>query len=93
LGGWELLRQVHQEGHFDSNKILLARSLVEKQLCKNPGKRLFSRGFLCRGILKQTRQNNLKYWLDPVKSGVQVLNGKQFYEGENLCDAFTNLSE
>ncbi|HSH19974.1 MAG TPA: T9SS type A sorting domain-containing protein, partial [Draconibacterium sp.] len=32
------------------------------------------------------------YWLDPLKSGVQTLDGKQFNEGEELCMAFTNLN-
>ena len=35
----------------------------------------------------------VKYWLDPIQSGVSSLDGKQFNEGENLCDAFTNLND
>jgi hypothetical protein len=35
----------------------------------------------------------LKYWLDPLKSGAKVLEGKQFNASENLCGAFTNLND
>lgn len=33
----------------------------------------------------------LKYWLDPLKTGAMSLNGKFFYEDEDRCKAFTNL--
>lgn len=35
----------------------------------------------------------VKYWLDPINSGVSYLNGRNFNTGENLCDAFTNLND
>jgi hypothetical protein len=42
---------------------------------------------------KPDSTKQLKYWLDPTKSGVKVLEGRQFYEGEELCGAFTNLND
>ncbi|MBK6284312.1 MAG: T9SS type A sorting domain-containing protein [Draconibacterium sp.] len=41
-------------------------------------------------VIQFTKQ--LKYWLDPLKTGAEVLNGVQFNEGENLCAAFSNLT-
>ncbi len=35
----------------------------------------------------------VKYWLDPINSGNPVLKGKQFNEGDDLCAAFTNLTD
>ncbi len=35
----------------------------------------------------------LKHWLDPQKIGDETLDGLEIYEGEDICDAFTNLME
>lgn len=35
----------------------------------------------------------VKYWLDPLNQLAASLDGKQFYENENLCKAFTNLND
>ncbi|MDD4107250.1 MAG: T9SS type A sorting domain-containing protein [Prolixibacteraceae bacterium] len=35
----------------------------------------------------------LKYWLDPLNSGVKLLRGKRFYQNEKLCLPFTNLTD
>lgn len=35
----------------------------------------------------------VKHWLDPLNLGVSSLSGRQYYDGENLCKAFTNLDD
>lgn len=60
--------------------------------CKNPVNDYFSR-FSLFWDYRADSTKQLKYWLDPVKSGVQALAGKQFYKGENLCGAFSNLKD
>ncbi|WP_340113215.1 T9SS type A sorting domain-containing protein [Maribellus mangrovi] len=35
----------------------------------------------------------VKYWLDPLKSGVIELPGREYYSNKNLCKAFTNLND
>jgi len=35
--------------------------------------------------------SQLKYWLDPAKTGATSMDGNRFYEGEELCRAYTNL--
>ena len=42
---------------------------------------------------KSDSARQVKYWLDPINSGISYIDGKQFYTGENLCDAFTNLND
>ncbi len=35
----------------------------------------------------------LRYWLDPLKTGKLRLSGKRFYSGEEFCMAFTHLDD
>ena len=35
----------------------------------------------------------LKHWLDPLNQMAPYLEGRNFYEDENLCKAFTNLTD
>jgi hypothetical protein len=35
----------------------------------------------------------LKYWLDPLNSGVKQIDGRRFNVAEDLCLAFTNLND
>lgn len=77
---------------FDANKNVIGTLTGGEATCKNPVNDYFNR-FTLSWDYKVDSTKQLKYWLDPVKSGVQILNGKQFYTGENLCGAFTNLSD
>jgi hypothetical protein len=77
---------------FDTNKNVIGTLTGGEATCKNPVNDYFNRFALCWDYRADSAKQ-LKYWLDPVKSGVQVLNGKQFYEDENLCGAFTNLND
>jgi hypothetical protein len=42
---------------------------------------------------KSDSSQQLKCWLDPLNSNAESLQGKQFYEHEELCGAFTNLND
>jgi hypothetical protein len=77
---------------FDSNKKVIGTLTGGEATCKNPVNDYFER-FSMSWDDKTDSAKQLKYWLDPLKTGVQVLDGKQFYEAENLCGAFTNLND
>ena len=77
---------------FDVNKNVIGTLTGGEATCKNPIYDYFERFFNAWDLRADTTKQ-LKYWLDPLKLGVQSLNGKQFNEGENLCGAFTNLSD
>jgi lysyl endopeptidase len=42
---------------------------------------------------KADSSKQLKSWLDPVNQGIAKLQGKRFFTSENLCLAFTNLTD
>ncbi len=75
---------------FNQNKKVVGTLTGGVAVCKNPVNDYFSR-FALAWDYKPDSARQLKYWLDPVKSGVKVLEGKQFNKAENLCGAFTNL--
>jgi hypothetical protein len=60
--------------------------------CSNPVRDYFSR-FDMAWDFKNDSTKQLKYWLDPLSSGLNKLDGKRFDENENLCQTFTNLDE
>lgn len=59
--------------------------------CGNPVRDYFER-FHISWDYKSDSSQQLKYWLDPIKSNVQFISGKQFYSEQEYCDAFTNLN-
>lgn len=77
---------------FDANKNVLGTLTGGEATCNNPVNDYFSRIALSWDYRSDSTKQ-LKYWLDPLKSGVQSLAGKQFYQGEELCGAFTNLND
>lgn len=58
--------------------------------CDNPTRDYFAR-FALLWDLRADSSKQLKYWLDPLNTNAEILNGKQFYEGKELCGSFTNL--
>ncbi len=77
---------------FDENKNVVGTLTGGRATCQNPIYDYYERFSLSWDFRADTSKQ-LKYWLDPQNSGVQVLNGKQFNEGENLCATFTNLND
>ncbi len=60
--------------------------------CRDPVKDYFAR-FDLAWDYQADSSKQLKHWLDPVKSGQMQLDGANFNADENLCGAFTNLSD
>ncbi|MCF6356228.1 MAG: T9SS type A sorting domain-containing protein [Draconibacterium sp.] len=77
---------------FDKNKNLIGTLTGGQAACGNPINDYFER-FALSWDYRSEDTLQLKHWLDPLDSNVQTLNGKQFYEGEDICGAFTNLDD
>lgn len=77
---------------FNQNKHLIGTLTGGQAVCGNPVNDYFAR-FNMAWDYRADSTKQLKYWLDPLKSGAQILEGKQFYQGKELCGAFTNLSD
>ena len=60
--------------------------------CSNPVNDYYSR-FDMAWNYKPDSAQQLKYWLDPNLTNAIVQPGRRFYEGDNLCMAFTNLED
>jgi len=76
---------------FDTDKNVIGTLTGGEATCKSPVYDYFER-FSNAWDHRSDTTKQLKYWLDPLKTGVEVLNGVQFNEGENLCGAFSNLT-
>jgi lysyl endopeptidase len=77
---------------FGDDKLLRGTLTGGEATCSKSVNDYFNR-FSMSWDFKSDSAKQLKYWLDPIKSGVQSLNGKQFNRNENLCGAFTNLND
>lgn len=77
---------------FNPNKRVIGTLTGGQAVCGNPVNDYFAR-FNLAWDYRADSAKQLKHWLDPIKSGAQVLEGKQFYEGRELCGAFTNLGD
>ncbi|AHW62391.1 Por secretion system C-terminal sorting domain-containing protein [Draconibacterium orientale] len=60
--------------------------------CGNPVNDYFAR-FAMQWDYSSDSTKQLKHWLDPKGTGALELNGKQFNTNEDLCNAFTNLTD
>ncbi len=60
--------------------------------CSNPVNDYFAR-FNLAWDYRSDSTRQLKYWLDPEGNNPLSLAGRQFFEKEELCAAFTNLKE
>jgi hypothetical protein len=76
---------------FDTDKNVIGTLTGGEATCKSPVYDYFER-FSNAWDYKPDSAKQLKYWLDPLKTGTEVLNGAQFNEGENLCAALSNIS-
>jgi len=77
---------------FNTNKNVIGTLTGGLATCNNPVRDYFER-FALSWDYKTDSSKQLKCWLDPLNSSVEYLDGKQFNEGENYCDAFTNLTD
>jgi hypothetical protein len=76
---------------FNSSKQIIGTLTGGLASCSNPVKDYFERFSLSWDYKKDTTKQ-LKYWLDPVGAGVELLKGKHFYKEKEYCAAFTNLN-
>lgn len=76
---------------FNDDKNIIGTLTGGVATCKNPVKDYFER-FSLSWDYKNDSTKQLKCWLDPLNTKTKELNGKQFYEGEELCQAYTNLN-
>ncbi|MBN1985139.1 MAG: hypothetical protein JW761_02485, partial [Prolixibacteraceae bacterium] len=79
-------------GLFNRQKNLIGTLTGGLATCKSPVRDYFARMDLAWDY-KPEITKQLKHWLDPVNNGASYINGKRFYEEENLCGAFTNLTD
>lgn len=77
---------------FDINANLIGTLSGGAAVCGNPVRDYFAR-FAMQWDYSSDSTKQLKCWLDPINSGDEILDGKQFNSGENLCKAFTNLTD
>jgi hypothetical protein len=61
-------------------------------ICGNPVNDYFAR-FDMQWDYRSDSTKQLKCWLDPINSGAEILEGKNFNIDENYCEAFTNLDD
>jgi hypothetical protein len=77
---------------FDTDKNVIGTLTGGEATCANSVYDYFER-FSNAWNYKSDTAQQLKYWLDPLNTGAEFLNGVQFNEGENLCGAFSNLTD
>lgn len=77
---------------FNRDKQLIGTLTGGEAVCKNPVNDYYAR-FALSWDYRSDSTKQLKHWLDPLKKGVSRLDGIQFNTGENLCGAFTNLTD
>lgn len=77
---------------FNNNKKIIGTLTGGVATCLDPVRDYFERLALAWDY-KSDSTKQLKYWLDPLKSGKSLLEGKQFNVDENRCGAFTNLTD
>lgn len=77
---------------FNQDKNLIGTLTGGVADCKNPVRDYFER-FSLSWDYKTDSSKQLKCWLDPLSLDSEFLNGTQFYEGEDICRAYTNLDQ
>ncbi len=77
---------------FNPDQKLVGTLTGGDAVCDDPVNDYFERLALSWDY-KSDSSKQLKYWLDPLNTGATLLDGAQFYTGESLCGAFTNLLE
>jgi hypothetical protein len=77
---------------FNPQKKLVGTLTGGQATCNNPVNDYYSR-FDMAWEYKPDSARQLKYWLDPEGTNSGSIDGKRFYENENLCGTFTNLED
>ncbi|MEN8115805.1 MAG: T9SS type A sorting domain-containing protein [Bacteroidota bacterium] len=77
---------------FNTDKNIIGTLTGGAAVCDNPVNDFYSR-FDMQWDYKSDSSKQLKFWLDPVKSGVETVFGKLYNTDDDLCKAFTNLTD
>lgn len=79
-------------GLFNTNDQLLGTLTGGAAYCKEPYNDYYARFALAwDNYADSSRQ--FKHWLDPLNSGKMSVPARRFYEGADLCAAFTHLTD
>ncbi len=97
-GFWNIIRWeygVTEQGSsggplFDQNKQLVGTLTGGAATCSVPTNDYFEKFALSWDYRKETNKQ-LKFWLDPINSGVEKISGMYSYSGKQLCKPFTNF--
>lgn len=79
-------------GLFNTSNELIGTLTGGAATCGNPVNDYFARFDMYWDYKSDTSQQ-VKYWLDPLKSGQNTVDGKIFYEDDDKCMAFTHLED
>lgn len=79
-------------GMFNKNNMLIGTLTGGWATCANPVWDYYERFDLSWDYHSDSTKQ-LKYWLDPIDSGVQMLDGKAAHNGSEFCLSFTNLND
>ena len=79
-------------GLFNKEKRLIGTLTGGVATCNNPVRDYFER-FDLSWEHKSDITKQLKHWLDPKNTGVGFVDGKRFYEDEERCNSYTNLTD
>ena len=77
---------------FSMNEQVIGTLSGGAAYCGNPVNDYYAR-FSMQWDYSSDTTKQLKHWLDPKGTGALSLNGKQFNTNEDLCNAFTNLTD
>nr|WP_319570788.1 T9SS type A sorting domain-containing protein [uncultured Draconibacterium sp.] len=77
---------------FNMKKQVIATLSGGAAYCGSPVDDYFAR-FAMQWDFSSDTTKQLKHWLDPLETGTLLLSGKQFNTNEDLCNAFTNLTD
>ncbi|SHE98350.1 Por secretion system C-terminal sorting domain-containing protein [Mariniphaga anaerophila] len=77
---------------FNKEKNVIGTLTGGQATCSNPVNDYYAR-FDLAWEYKPDSSQQLRYWLDPDNQNPEGVEGKRFYENEELCLAYTNLEE
>ena len=78
---------------FDQNQYLIGTLTGGAATCTLPTNDYFEKFALSWNHRTDSMSRQLKYWLDPVNSNPEKLNGMSLYSGKLLCKPVTNFKD
>jgi lysyl endopeptidase len=78
---------------FDQNQYLIGTLTGGAATCTLPTNDYFEKFALSWNQRIDSMSRQLKYWLDPINSNLEKLNGMSLYSGKLLCKPVTNFKD